>query len=205
MAFVPVPNTVMVEVIYEWGGQTCENTLYYTSTTGVTETSINDLLATINAYIQAEILPLLSNTIQLVRLIGTLLDAVDSIAVTLNVSPPVVGGDAAESLPYNAAYAVSFLTTKRGRSFRGRNYVPGLTIGSVAPGSIVDGAFRSAIVAAYDGLRGVAGDDGWSMSVVSRVSDGAPRVTGIATQVSAVTTFDNVVDSMRRRLPGRGQ
>jgi hypothetical protein len=204
MAFVPVPDTVMVEAIYEWDGQIVENTMYFERLAGATaEADITGLLNIVLDTITTELLPLLASAIKIVRLVGTLLDAVDAIAVTLTVSPPIVGGDAAESMPNNVTYCVSFITAQRGRSFRGRNYVPGLTIASVN-GNTISSTFRTGLLAFYSELKAAAIADEWEMVVVSRFSNGEERGTGVTTPINAFTTFDATVDSQRRRLPGRG-
>jgi hypothetical protein len=203
MPFVPFPNTVQVEAIYEWNGQVVENTFYIESTAAWSESGIEDILDLVRIEIEQNLLPLLSSAIALVRLVGTLLDAVDSIAVTLNVSPPVSGGIAAESLPNNASYTITFLTSQRGRSFRGRNYVPGLTIDSVASNTIAP-ATRTGLLDFYTGLRAAILESNYTMVVASRISNGVPRAVGVTTPITGFTTFDTVVDSQRRRLPGRG-
>lgn len=203
MAFVPVPNTVQVEAIYEWNGETVENVFYVESTAAWSESGISDILELIRDIIGQDLLPTLSSAIQLVRLVGTLLTAVDSISVVLNVSPPMSGEVVAESLPNNVAYTITFLTAQRGRSFRGRNYVPGLTIDSVVSNNIVAGV-RTALLAFYTNLRAAIVSSGYEMVVVSRISNGVERTTGVTTPITGFTTFDTTVDSQRRRLPGRG-
>jgi len=204
MAFVPVPNTVMVESIYEWNGQVVENTAYFEFTPGApTAGDVLDLLNEIRTVIQEELMPLLNETIALVRLVGTLLTAIDSLSTTLNVSPPFAGSSAGESLPNNVTYCISFITNARGRSFRGRNYVPGLGNGQVDGNNIVS-TTRTALLAYYSTLKAAVSELSWEMVVVSRFEDGVARTTGVTTPITTFTTFDTVVDSQRRRLPGRG-
>lgn len=204
MPFVPVANTVMVEAVYEWDGQVVENTMYFERTVGgVAEGDITGLLELIRTTIEEELMPLLTTGIQLVRLVGTLLEAIDAISVTLSVNPPFAGGVPDEAMPNNVSYVVSFITAQRGRSFRGRNYVPGLPQTAVAGNHIVPGT-RTALLAFYETLAAAAVIDEWLMVVVSRFANGAERVAGVTTPINAFTTFDTVVDSQRRRLPGRG-
>lgn len=203
MAFIPVPNTVQVEAVYEWNGQLVENTFYVESTAAWSASGIGDVLVLIRDIIEDDLLPLLSSSLQLVRLVGTLLDAVDAVSVTLNVSPPLAGGVAAESLPNNVAYTVTFLTSQRGRSFRGRNYVPGLTIDSVTANTI-SATVRVGLLAFYNALRDAIVGSGYQMVVVSRRTNNAPRTTGVTTPIIDFTTYDTNLDSQRRRLPGRG-
>lgn len=203
MAFVPVPNTVQVEAVYEWNGQTVENVFYVESTAAWDENGITAILELVRDTIAQDLIPTLSSAIQLVRLVGTLLTAIDSISVTLNVSPPIGGEVVAESLPNNVSYTITFLTAQRGRSFRGRNYVPGLTIDHVVSNTITP-ATRTALLAFYETLQAAIVSSGYTMVVVSRVSGGVERTTGVTTPIIGFTTFDTTVDSQRRRLPGRG-
>lgn len=206
MAFVPVPNTVMVEAVFELGGQVIENTYYFEAGPAMTpnETTITELLTQIRTTIQTDLLPTLTTAIALVRLVGTLLTAVESLSVTLNVSPPATGGVGTDPLPSNVAYCVTFLTSARGRSFRGRNYVAGFGDGQFT-GNIITSGVRTALLAFYTELLAATEALGWSMVVVSRFTAGAPRVTGVTTPITGFTTFDTVADSQRRRLPGRGR
>lgn len=205
MPFVPVPNTVMVEAIFEMDGQIVENTYYFENVDSSTDAGgIMALLQVIRTTIQEDLMPLLSSVIGLVRLVGTLLDAVDSIGITLSLPSPFLGGVVGEHLPNNVSYTVSFVTALRGRSFRGRNYIAGIPADG-ADGNQIDPTFRTGLLSFYDTLRNAVATEGWTMVVVSRTSNGAPRVTGVTTPINAITTYDTYLDSQRRRLPGRGR
>jgi len=204
MAFVPVPNTVQVESVYEWQGQTVENTAYFELPGVVTLADVGDLLTIVRGRIEEDLMPLLSTSIALVRLVGTLLTAIDSLSLVMGISPPTAGGVTGESAPNNVTYTITFLTPARGRSFRGRNYVPGISNGSIN-GNDIDATFRTGLLAYYTALQAEAEANGWTMVVVSTVSGGVDRVTGVTTPINGFTTFDFTVDSQRRRLPGRGR
>lgn len=204
MAFIPVPNVVEVQTIYELDSQIVENTSYYLHGAGVpTLADVQDLVADVSALVQTNLIPLLSNVIHLVRLVGTLLETVDALSYILAVTPPVAGTLADFPLPSNVSYAIQFKTNNRGRSFRGRNYVPCLGTSQAADNTVTNTA-RSALTLAYQAI-GAAGGTDWEQVVVSRYHNKAPRTVGIATPITAYTTADNIVDSMRRRLPGRGR
>jgi hypothetical protein len=209
MPFVPVPNTVMVEAIYEWDGQRVENTFYFERLSEPTLEEVTLFLEGINTIIQTELLPLLSNAIQLVELVATLLTTAESFSVSKTISPPVTGGVVGESVPSNVSYVITFKTALRGRANRGRNYVPGLPNAAVDTNTIVAGT-RTGLLDFYTTLRAGASEGGWSMVVVSRYSGvdaqgkPIPRLVGQTTPISSFVTFDSTVDSQRRRLPGRG-
>lgn len=203
MPFIPVPNTVQVNVVYLMDDQEVENTLYYEKSTGVDATDLASLVETLNAFIVSELIPFLGNTIQLIRLVGVLLDAADSLLYVSTTGLPVSGGAAGAAAPNNVALCMSLRTGTRGRSFRGRNFIPGIPKDLITENTVGSGSV-TAYEEAYNGLIGVAGDDGWQQVVVSRFSGGAPRVTGVTTPITAAFVVDPTVDSQRRRLPGRG-
>jgi len=205
MPFIPVPNTVEVEVVYELFGQVVENTLFYEFTTTPSETDVAALLDAIRSVIETEVLPLLSVAIKLVRLVGTLLDAVDSLQVTTVLSTPAVGGVSGGVVPNNTAYCVTLKTASRGRSSRGRNFIAAIPQSSLVTANQVNAGFRTGIVDAYSSLIGVGADLGAVWVVVSRQENLEPRLTGVTTPITAVDTFDDVLDSQRRRQLGRGE
>src|SRR5882672_1879815 len=73
MAFVPVANTVEVQSVYELAGQVVENTFYYEFPSAPAEADIVALLTAVKTVIVDHLIPLLTSSITLVRLIGTLL------------------------------------------------------------------------------------------------------------------------------------
>jgi len=200
MPFVPVPNTIEVEAIYELDGQRLENTMYFERASLPTLEEVTNFLAGVNTIIQQNLLPLLSNSIRLVELVGTLLETAESFSVSQVVNPPVSGGVANESSPSNVAYCVTFQTALRGRSNRGRNYIAGIPIDSVSTNTVTQN-FRTGLLDFYETLKAQAGEGGWTMVVVSRYSGvdvngkPIPRAIGVTTPITTITTFDSTVDS----------
>jgi len=119
------------------------------------------------------------------------------------VSVGVTGGDPGASMPGNVALAVSFRTGLAGRSNRGRNYIPGVPRPWVA-GNTVAGVWAGYLTTAYDSLitELVASEFTWV--VVSRFTAGAVRALGVTNPIINSLVTDLAVDSMRRRLQGRG-
>lgn len=204
MPFIPVPNTVQVNVVYEMDSQEVENTLYYEKSTGVDSTDLAALIEEINAFLVDQLLPFLGNTIQLVRVVGVLLDAADSLLYVSTTGLPVAGGAAGAAAPNNVALCMSLRTANRGRSARGRNFIPGIPKDLITENTVGSGSV-TAYESAYTDLIAIGGDDGWQQVVVSRFTGGAPRTTGLTTPVTAAFVVDPTVDSQRRRLPGRGR
>ena len=209
MPFVPVPNTIAIDAIYLLDSQRVENTLYFEKPDGWTIGEITDFVTALRALIQEELLPLLTAGISLVEILARLLDTASSIGFSLPGTPGNGGGVGGGAAPNNATFTVSFKTGLTGRSFRGRNYVPGIP-DDARVGNIIDADFITGLKVFYGDVRALASEHEAVWVVVSRFSgvdsDGKPipRTTGVTTPILSVTTFDNVIDSQRRRLPGRG-
>jgi hypothetical protein len=107
-------------------------------------------------------------------------------------------------LPSNVTLAISFRTGFRGRSFRGRAYAVGLTEGQVTGDSVSD-AVATAYREHWEAFIASVQTDfpGASLAIVSRCQDGAWLTTATVTPVETVLV-DPTVDSMRKRLKGRG-
>lgn len=204
MAFIPVPETVEVEVRMQLAGQRIENTLYFSKSGGwdiASATTLgNDVLVWWATLYNQE----LANDLELIEVVVSDLDVVDSFQVSLPAPTPHPRGvNTSDALPSNVALCISFRTPFRGRSFRGRNYISGLPAGSVV-GNVVSTTVADAMQSAYETLPFSTTSAGGTWVVVSRFTDNAPRVTGVATPITAVLVVDRDSDSMRRRLNGRG-
>jgi len=116
------------------------------------------------------------------------------------------GGVATEQAPNNVAPAISLGTGLGGRSSHGRNYIVG-TPNTMVNINTIDPAFIGAFTNAYAQLLPGGGNDPtpYVFSVVSYFSGGVQRGTPFSWPVRSVGFTDNIVDSQRRRLPGRGK
>jgi len=203
MSFIPVPNTALARIVGTVDGQLTINTLYFEiSGGGISAVNIQDLAVAVDGWAATQLAPLLSEDWVYVRTETVDLTALNSFqGVAANGTP---GGQEGEAVPNNVAACVSFNTGVAGRSFRGRNYVPG-TPNSVVVLNTIDGAFRANVLVAYAQLIG-AGTflAGWQWVVASRFTANAPRVSGVTTPVLSTAFRSPYVKSMRSRLVGHG-
>lgn len=204
MAFVPVPETIEVDMRMRLDGQRIENTLYFHKIGGWATADVpvayNALLVWWNTHYAVP----LSNQLTLKEIAITDLSSPTGFAFEIATPVPNPAGDSGDPpLPNNVALCVSFRTSFRGRSFRGRNYVPGLTHLSVTNNTVIPTTV-TAIQDAYNELLTVASSLGANWVVASRYSGGTERPIGIHTNITGATVVDNTIDSQRRRLPGRG-
>lgn len=205
MAYVPVADTVMLELFQRLHGQRIENTLYFFNNGGFGFTEMSDLWNQVLIWWTEQLSPVLSQDISLFGGKATDLSTSTGIAVDFTApTPNPDGGVSNPALPGSVAICVSLRTLGRGRSSRGRNYVGGLPETSVG-GNTMDLTVLSAIQTAYNGLLSLPFADDWNLVVVSRISGGVDRVAGLAQPVSSCSIRDPYVDSQRRRLTGRGQ
>jgi len=105
--------------------------------------------------------------------------------------------------PNNVAVVASLRTAKRGRSYRGRNYIGGLNEGNIGIGDIIGNGTILAIAQAYADFHTALNSAGFTHVVASFFNNGAARVTGQGNAVTSVFV-DPYSDSQRRRLAGRG-
>lgn len=211
MPFVPVTNTALVEIRMLSQGQQVENTLWFELATEIDSVSLGALLDAVHLWWSSDLAPLVSSRVEVTEYVGTDQTTATAIQVSLPGDVTDVGGNTPNAMPLGTTLTVSFRTNLRGRSFRGRNYVVGLTEDQV-DGNSLEAGVGELWRAAYENLIGVAAGVDWSWVVVSRFSGMSgsppvptPRVAGLTTPVTSVVMVDDFVDSQRRRLSGRGR
>lgn len=203
MAYVPVSGVWEAQMRMTLHDQLIENTLYFQKT-GLGAADPVPLANALLVWWNASYAAPLSSELSLREIYLTDLTRQDAATYTQAApTPHPVGGDLDVAVPTNCALCVSFRSAARGRSARGRNYVPGLGEASVNQ-SRVSQTKVDAVKAAYQGLFTALGGLPWTWVIVSRFTAGAPRPAGVVYPVTSVTIVDNVIDSQRRRLPGRG-
>lgn len=203
MQFVPVPNCVQVEMRFTQDGQKVEN-VFHVEKDGPDQAGTR---LTVAGYFYqwwtTEMAPLINDQVQLREIYVTDMSAQNGGSTTYVPIATTYGASVQDPLPNNVTLAVSARTSQRGRSFRGRSYVVGLTRNTVLHNRFND-AVVTAVQNAYNTLINDYIEQG-QLVVVSKVSGGVPRTEGVTTPITAWVVVDNVVDSQRRRLPGRGE
>lgn len=203
MPFIPVPNVIQAELVYNWGGETCENVFHFEPDAGVPLALMPELGAHLISWWNTNMRQWVNVTAQLVAVKFTDLTASIDPAMDVVTGLPIIGTAAGDSLPNNVSCVFSKRTILRGRSYRGRIYQIGLSEQHVTANALL-ATPRDGIKNAYQMLTAFStAGASWTMVVVSRYQAGAPRAVGVTTNVTSITT-DGVIDSQRRRLPGRG-
>lgn len=126
---------------------------------------------------------------------GPVLETVPSVATAGEVNLP--------SLPNNVAVVMTHRTQKRGRSYRGRTYIPGLPSDDANSSTDIKLSDVTALIAAFVSLVSTFSGTGNKIGVLSRFAGGTARSTGVFTPWTS-TDANTAFDSQRRRLLGRG-
>lgn len=211
MPFIPVENTAVAEIRMTWDLQQVENTLGFKFDIAPTFAQLATLGDQLIDWWGEFCTPLISDQVRLREVVVTSLDAESAPQATAVPATLMTGALESGSLPNGVSIAISLRTALRGRSFRGRNYAVGLTESQVL-NNTVDSITTAGYQNAYEQLMNSPFSDESSLCVISRYSGvdptthlPIPRLTGIATPVTAIVITDDTIDAQRRRLPGRGR
>ena len=148
--------------------------------------------------------PFLSTQLLLREVLATDLSAIDGAQFTYAPDTTTTGGVSGAVLPNEVALCVSLRTGNRGRSARGRMFVPGIPDAARDTVNTVSTTFAGNIIAAFDALL-VAFPSTQPLVIVSYITGGAPRVGGpVYYIVTTPVLTDRILDSMRSRKPGVG-
>lgn len=201
MAFIVVPNTLYLQVFYLQDGQQTQNGIYFDKSPDWTLSDINLAVDAFSTAWELQVMPELSQDIEMRGVKGTDLGNQFAAVVEKDLVTPVAGGRTADMLPNNCSWCISFKTQQRGRSRRGRIYIPGIPENEVSANTI-SLTWSTLILSALNGVVSAVELTGSGIRhvVVSRTTSPAT-----VTPVSEIGAFDRTIDSQRRRLPGRGQ
>lgn len=199
MAFIPVPNCVEVFLQFAEGTLTFGFRLHFEHAAGFGEAEMDDLAAELEDWRATELISTYANSVdaELWRItdVRTETGMTKLYTITTNKTGTATGA----VMPTNIAAVVSHRTGLRGRSYRGRTYMPGLTEAQVTYDQL-ESAYQVDLLAAFAAIASYTNPVGWYHVVVSKYTEGAPRTTAVATPVTSYYVDDRV-DTQRRRLP----
>lgn len=199
MAFIPVPNTVLVSLGFINQGKTGSNNIHFTQGAPWTLADMALLATEIENWIAA--FPIAnahtSFSWQDYRIVD--LETANSPVIEDSFPSVVTGIETSNPMPNNVAFVITMRTVQRGRSFRGRVYQSGLAEAHVL-GNLVTTTYANAILNWWDNTITFATPADAALAVVSRYSNNAPRPSGIATPVISMD-MNTRVDTQRRRMP----
>jgi hypothetical protein len=191
---------------YQSGTNDARNVLHFVKTAGG-NFSGSDVIALgteLAAWWNARLKSLQPNTLMLESIQVQALHVEPGIPVETAVG--TIGTSPGSIAPGNVTMCVTLRSSTGGRSGRGRIYHVGLET-RMYVGDIINTTFHPLLQTAYQHLRTLnasGNTSAYQLAVVSRFSNNEQRAEGVAYPVTNVTA-DNIIDSQRRRLTGRGR
>jgi len=202
MPFQPAERVIRVEAIYTYDGQIVENVLHYQTDPTPDATEMTAFAAQWVTQWQAGIRATQPTNVSLNTVKVTSLDSEFAPGIEYTTGLPLAGTATGTGLPNNVTVAVRYLTALRGRSYRGRSFHIGIRATDVLLNQITT-TFQTNLRAAYILMLNVATPQAYFQGVLSRYEGGVLRPEGVFTDITSVQV-ERVIDSQRRRLPGRG-
>lgn len=204
MAFIPVANCIQANLRLSFDGQEVENVLHFATPGVPTLTELADVAEGVEDWWITNMVTSVPSTVVFREVYATDQTSATGASFTAAGGNGTAGTAGSPAMPNNVTIAMSLRTAFRGRSYRGRIYHIGLTEASIVDNELTSGAV-TALNGIYALLLNSASFGGAELAVASRYLNNAPRVIGVATPVISILLADPVVDSQRRRLPGRGR
>lgn len=209
--FVPAPNTVQVEMVYKTNGGVAENVYHvkYAGTLTDEHAFATALSTAFAAWETAHGAVARSVQVSLTNIRVRDISAASSWVFEYPQAIP--GTDAQAACPDNVTVAIKWQTARGGRSYRGRSYHIGLPLDSILGdklGTAAAANFPTVYQALITGVSGASytgtGATSANLAVVSKRQNKAWLSSAVVTPILTATLADTNLDSMRRRLAGRG-
>jgi len=200
MTFQSVPDTAEVLVTFDYEGRGSLFTLYGKYTGAYDLTALQDLADAVDGAVGAGIAALMTAAQDYT---GTTVRGLEfeNDQVAVSIAGVVSGSVSAAALPPNVTLAIRRVSGLTGRSARGRIYIPFLNQNFMQTDrNFVTQAAADAWVALLDDIDTAMIGAGWTPVIVSRYTNGAPRVFGATFNIAGWNYNDLNVDSQRRRL-----
>lgn len=199
MTFVPVENVARFELVFTHNGIICENVYHVQhAASSWTASDLSETCYQLVIWWDNNIKARVSSNTVLTKIVATSLHTQVSPKIEYVTGLPLTGTKVGNALPGNVTVAVKWVTGNRGRSARGRSYHIGLCEDQVTD-NLIDEAFYTALLSAYQALQPTIEDTFRSFRVVSLWSNKVKRTTGVTYRITGVS-INSRVDTQRRRL-----
>jgi hypothetical protein len=195
-----------VELIFSWNGEICENVFHVSKGSPFSAGDLVALRTVVNTWEAAQYTLFRSPAALLTRIRTKAMDTASSPMEDFALPVPRAGTQIGTALPNNVTYCLKLSTGLAGRSYRGRWYLVALTSTYYgADTNHISAAVSTNLVAMLTALKTALTAGGYTLGVVSFRADHAWRSTGVFTPATGFVAVDLALDSMRRRLAGRGR
>lgn len=197
---MPIPNNPLVvraNLVFRAYTRHFINSLHFSDASGWDLAKMQDLSDELKAWWDSPYGDQMSNQVQLEQVQVRLLDPLNPLALDDTVGLPIGGANPNIHEPFNVTSTISWRTGLAGRKFRGRNYVVGLCENNTNEDDTVSSDTVIALSAAAQNLLTRAATLAANLVVFHLANN---TFTPVISYV-----IENIIDSQRRRLPGRGR
>lgn len=198
-----VANVRQFAMVFDWQGQPAVNVYHIKRATGWDGVEEFTRASSLRDWWESSIKPEVSTACSLVQIKIRDLEPANQPTYIYESGLPIAGDSSATPAPTNVTACVTWRTDLSGRSYRGRTYHVGITTTKFSLSrltTVVQGEMIDMYTALITAVEATAGD---TLCIVSYRSGGQLRDTPLSTDVTSCYV-DRNLDSMRRRLPGRG-
>lgn len=203
----PNDHLARAEIRFDWDNQEVENTLWFENINAWTAGELNTLTELLETWRQNWLRPLQSNTVTAREIYARRWSPDPAPSDTRLILVDPTGALTSGSMPNNTTIAIKFTTGFTGRSARGRNFFIGLTEAQVSQNTVASATLTAIESAYFELLASVTDIFGSDVHwvVASLYFEGEPRGSAQGLPINAISVTNDIVDSQRRRLPGRGR
>jgi hypothetical protein len=203
--FIAAPNMASVEMIYSVNGITAENQFHVRKSSPYDLTALQAVRGIVDTWDSTTWKARRSSSALLTRIRTRALDSNSAPMEDYSLPTPRAGTNGDPPLPSNATYCLKLASDQQGRSQRGRLYVIGMCANVLQTNkNEVLSAYSVDCVSNLNALMAALLAGGHKLVVVSYRHNKAWRSEAAYTVATGWVAVDLHVDSMRRRLTGRG-
>jgi hypothetical protein len=151
----------------------------------------------VQAWISTQYKTLVSSPVSWYLISVRLYDPSNPLAYDLSISPPIAATQAGPAEAANVTATLSLRTGLAGRRYRGRMYVAAISENHVAQNDLLTSPYVVLAGTVTQAFLTAMNTGGRALTIFHKLSNTYTNVTGYA--------IENIIDSQRRRLPGRGR
>lgn len=202
MAYIPVLNTIQVNVRYFLDNNNAENVFHVRATGTITSALLDTLHTVLTTWLTTEWKPIAAQEWAAKEIILTGLNSLFDPRKSYPIDPEIVGDGLAGALPATCTLAVKEDIGKRGKGVAGRLYWIGLANDQTAGDEVIAAAATSIVTALNQLATSIASTAGLEgICVPHRTVNREPQNPVLSDVITGFLLSDNTVDVQKDRLP----